>query len=122
MAAAQFDIVIEENAKYERVIEWQHSDGQPVDLTNYTALMQIRPDAASPTVRCELSTENGRIFLNWEGVPGKIRLFIPTSATSTFNTWTDGSYDLFVFDATGEGSKLLKGRVKIEVAVSRPTV
>jgi len=119
MAAAQFDIIIEVGVKYERFLVWQGSDGQPIDLSNWTALMQVRQDVKSEIVLAELSTQNNKISLNWDGAFGKIRLFIPTAETKAFTSWTDAVYDLVLFDPSSEGYRLLKGRVRLDPSVTR---
>ena len=42
MAAAQYDILIEQGATFSRTFVWKDSSEVAVDLTGYTARMQIR--------------------------------------------------------------------------------
>lgn len=59
---------------------------EPVDLSGYTARMQIREKLDSDTIIHELTTENGGILL--DNVNKKIILFISAATTAlfTFNT------------------------------------
>ena len=55
---------------------------EPIDLSTYTARMQIREKLDSSTVIYELTTENGGIVLN--NVDYTINLNIPATTTQTF--------------------------------------
>lgn len=55
-------------------------DDVPVNLTGYTARMQVRESHASPVVVLELTTENGRITLG--GAAGTIDIDIEYTATT----------------------------------------
>lgn len=64
---------------------------EPVDLTGYTARLQIRKSIKAPDVLLELTTENGGISIN---VPAyTITLNISATATAAL-TWTEGVYEL----------------------------
>lgn len=117
MPAAIFDIVIEQGAVYERIFSWDDLSGNPIDMTGWTARMQIRPELTSDTVLSDLSTENVGITLNY-GTLGAIRIFISTRETNSFN-WSAGVYDLEVYDPSFECYRILKGKVKIDPQVTR---
>lgn len=59
---------------------------QPVDLTGFTARMQIRQKLEDATVIKELTTENGGIVIN--NVSKTISLNIPATDTATFSFQT----------------------------------
>jgi len=118
MPAAIFDITIEQGALYERIFTWEDIDSMPIDMTNWTARMQIRPTIYDELVLVDLSTENGGIFLNYGGVSGTVRLVIHTRETNEFY-WSMGVYDLEVYDLNFECFRLLKGKIKIDPQVTR---
>lgn len=64
---------------------------QPVDLTNFTARMQIRPKLESTTVIHELTTENSGIVIN--NTDKTIQLTIPATTTDDFD-FTTAVYSL----------------------------
>lgn len=64
---------------------------QPVDLTGFTARMQIREKLDSATVIHELTTENSGITIN--NTTKKIELTIPASITTSF-AFTSAVYSL----------------------------
>jgi hypothetical protein len=84
----------------------------PVDLTGYTATMQFRPFAGSPTLYYDASSN---IVLG--GTAGTILLTIPAATTETF-TWFQGVYDLLMTDSSGVVTPLLAGQVVITSSVS----
>ena len=77
--AGRYDTICDQGATYDRVVILRDSAAGLVDLTGFTAAMQIRTTAASTTVVKSLTTENTGITLG--GVTGTIALFI--SATDT---------------------------------------
>ena len=64
---------------------------EPVDLTNYTARMQIRPKLESTEIIAELTTENGLIRI--DPVLSTITVEIPAQQTEDF-TFTTAVYSL----------------------------
>ena len=72
--AAKYDIIADQGATLSRVITWNDSNGTPINLTGYTARMQVRPEASSSTTILSLTTENSRITLG--GSAGTITLSV----------------------------------------------
>lgn len=90
MAAANYDFEIEQGATEVRTFTWKTSDGTPLNLTGYTARMQIRPSVSSSEITLELTTENGGIALG--GALGTV--VVTMSATQTSAMSRPGVYDL----------------------------
>lgn len=89
----------------------------PVDLTTYTARMQIRDTVDSITTLVSLTTENGGITLG--GVAGTISLLITAAATAAL-TFGTAVYDLEVVTAGGIVTRLFSGAVALSKEVTRP--
>jgi hypothetical protein len=85
----------------------------PVDLTGYTATLQMR--AYNLTTAPLYYDASSNITLG--GVLGTIALIIPAANTETF-TWWSGFYDLLLTDSSGNVTPLLNGTVTITPAVS----
>ena len=85
----------------------------PVDLTGYTARMDIRATETSATALLELNTNppgpDTRIVIN--NTTKTITLTI--SATDTVVTWKTGVYDLELVSAGGVVTQLLKGTITV---------
>lgn len=88
----------------------------PVDLTGYTARMQIRPTVTDPTIIIELNTTNGGIALG--AAAGTINLLI-TAVQSALFTFQNAVYDLTLTSPTGVVTNLLAGNVSLTLEVTR---
>jgi len=129
--AATYDMAIDQNATFLRVFTWYAcscgcdscggcgcgtSTSTPVDLTGFTADMQIRQTVQSSTILYEASTTNGAIVLG--GTAGTITLTIPVASTAGF-TWNKGVYSLNLTSSGGIVTRLLQGAVVVSPAVTR---
>lgn len=88
----------------------------PVDLTGYTARMQIRDTVNSTTVLEELTTENGGITIT--AATGKIELLLDATETAAID-WFEGVYDLELIAAGGEVDRIISGTVVVSDEVTR---
>lgn len=75
--AGTYNIIADQGTTFTRNITYLDNAGLPVNLTGYTAKMQVRPATDSSTVLVELSTANGRITLG--GALGTIVLNAPAT-------------------------------------------
>lgn len=116
MAAANYDFEIEQGSDLLKPFVWKDSTGTPVDLSNYTAKLQVRRSASSPDVLFEMSTANGRISI----IPstGKVILIFKSTDTSPL-TWKQGKYDLDLISAAGTVKRLLQGSITISPEITR---
>jgi hypothetical protein len=133
MAAGEYDIEVEQGATYRLDVTVQGGDpAVPLDLTGYTARMQIRAKVAATTVLWEMTTEDALtqsspepgITILDQQVPenlGRLQLFIADENTALF-TWRTGVYDLELVGSTQPGAdviRLLKGKVTVDPEVTR---
>lgn len=88
----------------------------PVNLTGFTARMQIRETVESTTVLHSLTTENGGITLG--GAAGTIALTISASDTAAF-TFDTAVYDLEVVSGGGIVTPVASGTVTLTDEVTR---
>lgn len=116
MAAGQYDIFIEQGATYDQTFNWKDSAGDPVNLTGYTARMQIRPSVSRSEIIESFTTENGKITLG--GSAGTIRLLLTATQTAAI-TSRRGVYDLELIASNGVVTRLLEGGVEISREVTR---
>jgi len=69
MAAGTLNIVIEQGATFQKKLTWADdidfpASGNPIDITGYTARMQLREEKDSPDPAIlELTDGNGRITI-----------------------------------------------------------
>lgn len=88
----------------------------PVDLTSYTARMQIREDIDDVAASISLTTENGGITLG--ATAGTISLLIAATATDDI-TWEDAVYDLEIISSGGIVTRLISGAITASDEVTR---
>jgi hypothetical protein len=110
--------VIEVGADYHHNFYWMEQDKvTPINLTNFTAKMQIRSVAESPVVLLELSTDNGRIIIS--PVLGQIALNVSNIVTNSLAPIKDAVYDLELYNVDGRAIRLVEGKVTIKIGVTR---
>lgn len=116
MSAGYLDLYIEQGATYDQPFVWKDGNGNPVNITGYTARMQIRKSVSATSVIIELTTENGRITLG--GAAGTIDLLIDADDTAALEQFA-GVYDLELESNTGFVTRLLEGQVTVSKEVTR---
>lgn len=125
MAAQQFDFVsnpsgggnpCEQGATFSQQVQWavETPPGSciqvPVNLTGYTAKMQVRRLHKTDPIIIELSTVNGRITL--DAPNGNVNLLISASDTALLISGIY-KYDLELTDASGFVTRLIQGDFEI---------
>lgn len=116
MTAAAYDFVIEQGATLDKTFVWKDSTGTVINLSGYTARMQIRQTVGSSTILLELTTLNNRIIIT--PGQGKIQLLVAAADTGAI-TWQRGKYDLELVSSTGVVTRLLYGDVEVSKEVTR---
>lgn len=116
MSSSRHNFTIEQGATLMKPFIWKDSDGVPVDLTGYTAKMQVRQSPQSGTVLLELSTSNGRITLG--GAAGTITLALTAAITAAI-AWRRGVYDIELTSGDGTVTRLLEGEIQVSKEVTR---
>ena len=91
-------------------------DSVPVDLTGYTARMQVREKASSASKIIDLTTENGGITLG--GKAGTIQLDVSASTTESLVPKTY-VYDLEVVSSGNYVIRLIEGQFTVTPEVTR---
>jgi len=112
-------IKIDQGAKFELPITYLDADQEPIDLTDYTAKMQIRVAAGADEAIITLTTDpDGGIVI--DGPNGKITVSIPATETADFSAPWEGFYDLKVIppNAPEDAERVLQGSVCISPAVT----
>lgn len=90
----------------------------PIDLTGYTARMQMRssPTAAVTSLSLtQLSSLNGQLILG--GALGTIQVYITDVATAALSG--GGVYDLEIISPSGDVTRLVQGTYAVSPNVTR---
>lgn len=114
--AGTLHLTIEQGATFDPVLTWGDQAGVPIDLTGYSARMQIRATVESAAIIHEATTVNGQIVLG--GAAGTVTFAIPATATELF-TFDEAVYDLEVESAGGHVTRLVEGVVYLSPEVTR---
>lgn len=118
---AKLNICINQGSTFNLPMNWYEenddgSKGDAIDLTGWTARMQIREEHESDTTILELTTENGGITLN--SPTGAIDVVIPAADTEDLD-FDCAVYDLELVDAGGAVTRLVEGNVTLKLEVTR---
>lgn len=116
MAAATHNLTIEQGATFQLNLLWKTSAGTPIDLTGYTARMQVRRKHDADTAMLNLTTENSAIVLG--GAAGTIAITAAATLTDDL-TGKVAVYDLELVSAGGVVTRLIEGCVTISPEVTR---
>lgn len=113
MPAAKLNLTVEQGADFFKRLIWRDKNKRPVNLTGYTAKMQVRSSATSPVVIFELSTANGRISFPGGGA---IELNIAANDTETI---VSGVYDLKLYAPGGKEIRFIEGKLTVTPGVTK---
>lgn len=114
MPAGLYNFEIEQGSTLDKVFLWKDPLGNPINLSGYSARMQVRSKVTSEDVLLELTTENGGITLG--GGQGTITLHFTEANTSPMPK--GGVYDLeLIID--GKPFRFIQGNISLSKQVTR---
>jgi hypothetical protein len=121
--AAEHDFECDQGAYWTKLITWFDEGGtNPVDITDYTARMQVRHTIESTVVLVEITSDPGE-GITLGGVDGTILLEMTAAQTASLPAPRGGArhyYDLeLVPPVTGRVRRLLQGRFVVSPEVTR---
>lgn len=114
MTPGKYNLVCPQGATFSKQLTWA-IDGDPVDLTSYTARMQVREKYTSTVAILNLTTENGGILLGDD--EGTIQIEIDATTTSGIVA-KDYVYDIELVSSSTV-TRLLEGRFIVTPEVTR---
>ena len=114
MTPGKYNIVCPQGSTYSQTFTYSVSD-VPVDLTTYTARMQVREKYTSTLVNVSLTTENGGIVLGGES--GTIDVVIDADSTAELVA-KDYVYDLELVSSSVV-TRLIEGKFIVTPEVTR---
>jgi hypothetical protein len=118
--AQRYDFTIDQGATWDKTFGWDGDDGNPVDITDYTARMQFRagsPLAPNPPALDLSSADNG---ITLGGATGDIYVELAPATTRALVPGTVYYYDLELTDPTGTVvTRVVQGAAKVDAEVTR---
>lgn len=115
MAAGTWNITIEQGATFNKIIAMTDSAGAVIDLTGYSARMQIRQSTKSSVTLLELSSPSNGIAIT--ALTGLITITISATTTAALSFMT-AVYDLEIVNGSVV-TRLLQGSVTLSEEVTR---
>jgi hypothetical protein len=117
--AAVHNLVIRPGVTFIKTFNWYTKDSvtlvkTPVNLTGYTARMDIRENVGDVAAVLTCTTENGRISLN---ASGEIKIIINAATTSAYTTEL-AVYDLLLIAPGGDVTEFISGSVTLKKGVT----
>jgi hypothetical protein len=116
MAAGVYDIVIEQGATFNLNVRWLDPDDDPVDITGYSARMQVRRTYKSEDTLLSLTSEDGEIILG--GALGTIAVTASAEDTASIDA-KSGVYDLELVSPAGVVTRVVQGAVTVSPEVTK---
>lgn len=119
MPAANFNFVdkyrIEQGVYREQSFVWKAS-GVAVNLTGYTARMQLRKSVSASDILLSLTTVNGGIVI--DPLVGKVTVIFNESDTQGVS-WASGVYDIELVNPSGKPMRFIEGEFELSKEVTR---
>ena len=113
--AGQYNIVADQGATFTRNVHWFAADGDPINLTDYTARMQVRERFVSATPVLSLVSPTN---ITLGGSSGSIVVTASATAMTAVGAG-DYVYDLEMVASNGVVTRLLQGTFKVRPEVTR---
>lgn len=123
MAAGRYSFIIEQGATTDFGIVYKDSNREPIDLTNYQARMQIRPNASSTDIYLTLSSslaDDGTGLNITDPTSGSITVFISAYSSSQLD-FSEAYYDLEIITGSQYPvvTRILEGKVQLSKEVTK---
>jgi hypothetical protein len=123
MAAGKYSFTIEQGSTVEIPLIYKDNQGVPVNLTQYSAKMQIRDSYGSTppiiTLSSSLNLDGTGLDLS-NAASGGITIYIASCTSSMFN-FSEAIYDLDIISGSGDCpiiNRILEGKVRLSKEVT----
>ena len=116
MAAGYHHFIIEQGATFKHTLTLKDSADALINLTGYSAEMDLRKNQDDSSEVATLTVANNRITMG--GSAGTVVLEISATDTSALLVG-DGVYDIDLTDSNGKVDRILEGTYSIRGNVSR---
>lgn len=115
MIPGKYNIICPQGSTFNKQFTWS-IENTPVDLTSYSARMQVRECAESDFKILDIDTSTYAITLG--GTAGTISIYLDALTTSEFVA-KEYVYDLELVSSGGEVTRLIEGNFVVTPEVTR---
>jgi hypothetical protein len=114
MSAGKHNFYCEQGATFSSLLTWKDQDGDPINVTGYSAAMQVRSKPCTDPI-LTLTSSNGKIALG--GALGTITLTLAATETDDL---TPGTY-IYDLELTLSGvvTRLIEGSFTVSPEVTK---
>lgn len=114
--AVTYNTVIDQGADWYITFIYENPDGTPVNITNYTAALQVRTSPLAKTAVLTLTTSNAGLTIS--GNAGTVNAHATAAQTGAI---TNGryAYDLEITSPSGIVTRLVQGTIEVSPQVTR---
>ena len=117
MTAGIWNTIIDQGSMWTLQVIYQDPNSAPINITGYSAKMQLRSLPDDPTPALTLSTATGDITIN--GSQGIINITASSTETGAVDEGTY-YYDLEITDpVSNEVTRIIQGQVVVSAEVTR---
>jgi len=116
MTAANNNFIIDQGADWYTTVVYKDSSGTAINLTGYTAALQIRDTYADSTTALSLTSPSGGIVIT--GATGTIAIHATATQTAAIAAG-NYVYDLEITSAGGIITRLIQGKISLSPQVTR---
>jgi hypothetical protein len=110
VAATRLDLVIEQGADFDLVVDVEDDDRSASDLSGWAAQLQARESLAAATAVIDMEPDVS-------STDSTVVIHIPAADTAGYE-WLSAVYDLVITDGTAV-RRLLQGQISVDPAVTR---
>jgi len=114
--AGKYNIIADQGATFSRVVIWKDDTDTPVNLTGYSARMQVRQRYVSTSTVLSLTSPSSGITLGTTN--GQIQIVVSASTMAGIAAG-DYRYDLELVSGSGIVTRLLMGSFTVRPEVTR---
>jgi hypothetical protein len=115
-APTDYALTIYAGTTFELHLAWKDAAGAAIDLTGYSARMQMRKKQSAADTVFSLASPAAGIVLG--GAAGTIDVVLGAAQTGSLSA-RSGVYDLELVSASGKVTRLLQGAVTVDPEVTR---
>jgi hypothetical protein len=113
--ADNYQISIDQGATYSLALTYKDANGAAINLTGYTAAMQIRTSYEAASTVLSLTSSSGIVIT---AATGLLTINITSNQTAALNPSTY-VYDLEITSSAGVVTRLIQGSVMVSAEVTR---
>ena len=116
--ASTYNTVIDQGADWFLNVTWEDVNGDPIDITGYTAALQLRTSPLARVVSLNLTTENNGLAI--DGPIGKVSIHATNVQTADL-TPQRYTYDLELYSPTNPVvvTRLIQGTIEVSANTTR---